>query len=210
MAGKTQRTFVAKEGRHYVSLALLACIVSAVFSLFFLSCVFIVISLILVYLFRGTERDVPPSPLAVISPIDGVVSLVQSCHDRYLDRDAIRIVIKPNLLGEYVIRGPIEGKINDHWVRERGNAAKLLAREYSYWIQTDEKDDVVIVLRPRLWLRPIWYIPVGQRVGQGQRSGFLKFGGKIEVLVPVSSRLKVAEGTRVHSGSGILAELTHD
>ncbi len=207
---KSRRTFIAKEGRGYISLAVFVSILAGSFSYLGLAFLLFIVALGLLFLFRGSERVIPPVPLAVVSPIDGVVTRVQSCHDRYLERDAQRIVIKPNLLGEYVVRGPIEGKINNHWIRERGNAARLLAREYSYWIQTDEEDDVVIVIRPRLWLKPIWYVPVGQRVGQGQRSGFLKFGGNIEVLIPADSRVKVSEGDRVQSGSGILAELTHE
>ena len=210
MTQKTRRTFVAKEGRPYIFAMLVAGLLAAFFLMFSLAIACLAFSLLLVYLFRGTERTIPPSPLAVVSPIDGVVTLVQSCQDRYLERDAIRIVIKPNLFGEYVVRGPIEGKIKNHWIRERGRKAKTLAREYSYWIQTDEKDDAVLVLRPRLWLKPVWYVHVGERVGQGQRCGFLSFGGKVEVIIPSCSRVTVSAGQRVQSGSGILASLTHE
>ena len=206
----SRRTFIAKEGRGYILGVFIAAVAAAICAWYGVSLLLAVCGTIGIYLFRGTERNIPPSPLAVVSPIDGIVTNVQSYKDRYLDRDAIRVVIKPNLFGEYVIRGSIEGKIKNHWVRERGKRAKILAREYSYWIQTDEKDDVVQLLRPRLWLKPIWYIPVGQRVGQGQRCGFLSLGGRVAVLVPANSKVKVTVGDRVQSGSEILAELTHE
>ena len=201
---------MAKEGKPYIyGLALLIAL-TAISSFYLLAVLCLVLFLLVIYLFRGSERAIPPSPLAVVAPVDGVVTLVQTFQDRYLNREAIRIVLKPNLLGEYVVRGAIEGKIKNHWVRERGGKAKILAREYSYWIQSDEEDDAVIVLRPRLWLKPVWYIPVGERVGQGKRCGFLSFGGKIEVIIPSGSRAEVAKGDRVQCGSDILATLIHD
>lgn len=201
---------MAKEGKPYIYGLALLTILAIVFSFYILAGFSFIFFLLVIYLFRGSERVIPPSPLAVVAPVDGIVTLVQTCQDRYLNREAIRIVLKPNLLGEYVVRGPIEGKIKNHWVRERGGKTKILAREYSYWVQTDEKDDVIVVLRPRLWLKPVWYIPVGERVGQGQRCGFLSFGGKIEVIIPSGSRPEVVKGDRVQCGSDILATLTHD
>lgn len=201
---------MAKEGKPYIYGLALLTILAIVFSFYILAGFSFIFFLLVIYLFRGSERVIPPSPLAVVAPVDGIVTLVQTCQDRYLNREAIRIVLKPNLLGEYVVRGPIEGKIKNHWVRERGGKTKILAREYSYWVQTDEKDDVIVVLRPRLWLKPVWYIPVGERVGQGQRCGFLSFGGKIEVIIPSGSRPEVVKGDRVQCGSDILATLIHD
>ena len=210
MAKKTRRTFIAKEGRPYILGIGLVGLCAVFFAQFLVAGLLFSLCLLVTYLFRGSERAIPPSPLAVVSPVDGRVVLVQRCLDRYLTREAIRIVIKPNLFGEYVIRGPIEGKIRDLWIREHGNKTKTLALEYSYWIQTDEEDDAVIILRPLLWFKPVWYVPVGERVGQGQRCGFLSFGGKIEVIIPDDSRVMVKAGDRVQSGAGILATLTHE
>lgn len=206
----TRRQFIAREGTPYFFAVIVAAVIAAGFEIYWLAMMLLFCAALVVYLFRGSERRIPPSPLAVVAPIDGMITVLQEAHDRYLNRDAIRIAVKPNRWGEFVLRGPIEGKIKNHWLRERGKAAKVLAREYAYWIQTDEGDDVVLVLRPRLWFRPIWYFRVGERVGQGQRCGFLSFGGKVEVLIPASSRIKIKEDEEVLSGSKIVAALTHE
>ena len=49
----------------------------------------------------------------------------------------------------------------------------------------------------------------GERIGQGQRCGYLPFGGVVDLFLPVESKVLVEVGQRVDSGSTVLAELIH-
>ena len=175
-------------------------------------------ALLLGYLYRDPVRRVPPLPLAVISPVDGKVIFVKKAHDPYLDRPAIRIRLHIHRLGIFGLRSPIEGKMLQQWVFKRGEGEAAphldLPRNdgchYVMWIQSDEQDDVVLILDiPNSWQKPRCYVHVGERLGQGQRCGRTRFGGYVEIFMPANARLGVGHGDRVVAGVSVLANMIH-
>lgn len=168
---------------------------------------------LLVFLFRDPEREITSQPLAIVSPVDGRVVAVEECRDVFLDRDAIKITIKMGILNVYCIRSPIEGKVQQRWlsIPVRSQEMKTDDRDsVSAWIQTDEEDDVVLSLRKTSAInRPRYYVQSGERIGHGQRCGFVRFGTNVDVYIPANSRVLVEEGQKIHSGSDILGMLVH-
>ena len=166
---------------------------------------FWVVCALIVYLFRDPEREIPSSPLAVVSPADGLITSVQEVHDPYLDRQAILMVIEMSQFGVYSTRSPVEGKF-----LKPPNSGDGVNRPHGVWVKTDEDDDLVMVMhRGPLNNLPICYVQIGQRVGQGQRCGLIKLGGRIEIYLPLNSRSQVDSGSRVHAGSDVIATLVH-
>lgn len=174
--------------------------------------------LLLLFLFRDPARKVPASPLGIVSPVDGKVVAVEAAHDGYLDREAIYISIKMHFTSVYSAHSPMEGKIMQQWlgvprrieaVEQAGRAGREV-RTYAQWIQSDEADDVVLVMEASsLTSRPQCYAHSGERIGQGQRCGFIRFGAQVDVLLPANSRTSVAVGDNVQAGTSILATLVH-
>ncbi|VAW79296.1 hypothetical protein MNBD_GAMMA15-1225 [hydrothermal vent metagenome] len=166
---------------------------------------FWLLCLIIVFLYRDPDRIIPPSPLAVVSPADGVVLDTETVHDFYLDRDAKRIRINMSLVGVYSTRSPVEGK-----VLEPPHGGNGTDRPHGVWLKTDEDDDLVIVMhRGPFKNLPHCYVGFGERVGQGQRCGYIPMGGQVEVYLPCSSRLQVQAGSHVKAGSDVIALLVH-
>ncbi len=177
----------------------------------------------LAFLFREPSRSVPPAPLGVVSPVDGRVTEVVPTQDPYLARDALRVQLRMHWYGPFPTRGPIEGKVVQQWYLPRGfldseslphkgiNAVQQPAPgmpRYAMWIQTDEADDVVMVVRGRyISHRMFCYVQPGERVGQGQRCGFVRFTSDVEVYLPATSRVQVAAGDRIKAGSDIIGTL---
>ena len=160
---------------------------------------------LIVYLFRDPEREIPSSPLAVVSPADGVIAAVDEVHDPYLDRQAILLAIEMSRFGVYSTRSPVEGKF-----LEPPNSGDGVSRPHGVWVKTDEDDDLVLVMhRGPLNNLPHCYVQIGQRVGQGQRCGFIQLGGRVEVYLPINSRAQVEIGSRVYAGSDVIATLVH-
>jgi phosphatidylserine decarboxylase len=111
----------------------------------------------------------------------------------------------------------MEGKVMQQWldvarkIQDEATGSNQEKRtSYAQWIQSDEKDDVVIVFDavPH-GPRPRCYAQSGERIGQGQRCGFVRFGAQIEILLPENTRLAVAVGDTVRAGSAIIATLVH-
>lgn len=159
---------------------------------------------VLLFLFRDPPRIVPAAPLAVVSPADGRVTLVETCHDPYLDRDARRVTIRMHPYGVFSTRSPAEGKMLEP-KRDSSTSADV---PHGVWLQTDELDDLVIVMnRGPLRNPPRCYVRFGERVGQGQRCGFITLGSTVDIYLPLNSRIKVQEGDRVHAGADVIAQL---
>ena len=161
------------------------------------------------YLFRDPPRRVPALPLAVVSPIHGTVVEVCDTYDPWLDRPAIRARLRMAAKEIYSVRSPIEGKIVRHLVGPNREGDDN-PRAYVFWIQTDEGDDIILDLRlKRFPARLRCYAHPGERVGQGQRCGYLFFGGTVDLYMPANSRVDLQAGQRVQGGSEIIAHLIH-
>jgi phosphatidylserine decarboxylase len=169
--------------------------------------------LLLVYIYRDPARKIPSSPLAVVAPVDGRILSVTTVKDPFVEREALRLIIAMNLLGIYSARSPIEGKLINQWHCVTAGSEineRLPVGSFAQWIQTDEGDDVVMTVKQRARVQtPRCYAQSGDRVGQGQRCGFVPLGAEVEVLVPVSSRVEVKAGDSVRAGSDIIATLMH-
>lgn len=172
----------------------------------------------LVYLFRESVVEIPNIPLAVLSPGDGRVVDVVEDRDRWLDREALRARVELGGLGIGVLRSPIEGKIMNYWTSaqpfdEPGtiDASGGSPNCYSIQVQADEGDDVVFAVSS---LRPIsrfkLYVAPGERIGIGQRCGFIYFGSVVDVFMPLDTNPEAQPGHAAHSGSTVLGHLVRD
>jgi phosphatidylserine decarboxylase len=147
---------------------------------------------------------VPSTPQAIVSPVDGVVRSIETVADPYLDREAQHVAIRMSPYGVFSTRAPAEGKM-----LEPRRGAGPDGRQ-GVWLRTDEGDDVVIVMnRGPLHNAPRCYVGFGERVGQGQRCGFITLGSDIEMYLPANCRLKVRPGDHVRAGADIIGLLVH-
>ena len=168
--------------------------------------------LALLFLFRDPARKIPAAPLGIVSPVDGKVVAIKTVHDTYLDRQALCVSIKMGFTSVYSAHSPMEGKVLEQWldVPRKSAATDEAVTTYAQWIQSDENDDVVLVIESSPHSpRPQCYARSGERIGQGQRCGFIRFGSQVDVLIPETSRVNVSLGDGVLAGSDIIATLVH-
>lgn len=206
--------FIAKEG--WLLLFVLAGLILLTFY-FISSIVSFVLAIIFcffLFLLRDPQRTIPSLPLAILSPVEGRVILIDEVNDPWLNqrginRQAKRIRIKMSSLDVYSLRSPVEGKVMEQWSEkckeEKGQ------RKFAFWIRTDEGDDIVTVFRLSPCAAACFriYIQSGERLGQGQRCGYLYFGGTVDIYIPENSKLEVEPGQTITSGEDVLAYLVH-
>ncbi|MFN2309269.1 MAG: phosphatidylserine decarboxylase [Gammaproteobacteria bacterium] len=158
----------------------------------------------LIALFRDPPRGITAAPLAIVSPADGRVQVLETVQDPYLDRQAQHLAIRMPPYGVFSTRSPAEGRM----LEPRHTGAEGQVLPHGVWLQTDEGDDLVMVMnRGRLHTAPRCYLRFGERVGQGQRCGFATLGSTVDLYLPEDSRMKVQVGDRVHAGSDVIAQL---
>jgi len=201
--------FIAREGMP-VLFALLAMATTAYVSLGLMSAlVFLFLLLVLAFLFRDPACEVPALPLAVLSPASGTVLSVSEVEDPWLSRTAVKIRIKISPWDVHSLRSPVEGKVMDQ--KTSADTKRMLSKQITYWLQTDEGDDVLMTLGmygATKFTRMSIYS--GQRTGQGQRCGFLYLAGVIDVYLPANAKLVSKTGERVISGTSILGQFVHE
>ncbi len=164
--------------------------------------------LVLFLLFRDPRREVPATPLGVISPVDGRVIEVDLVDKGVLQGEAHRIRIQIDPFGTYTARAPVEGKIMD--LRTVASNKVVDYQTNALWIQTDEGDDVVLQFSGfRYGLAPRSFIRIGERVGQGHRCAYLRLTRVAEVHLPIESKVLVKPDQVVVAGTDLIGKVPH-
>lgn len=198
--------YLAGEGGWLVLFGLFGAAIAAVFGLAWLSLVGLLLTVAALVLFRDPPREIPSAPLAVVSPVDGMVTAVRPATGNGEGETGQVIEIRIHRLGAWSIRAPVEGKVMGLRGLESGP-------ERGLWLCTDEDDDVVTELagpsRP-YWVRPVAVVKTGERLGQGQRFGYRRLARTARIHIHGRANVSVTEGQRVLAGSDLLATLIHD
>ncbi len=208
MQGK-QHHFIATEGWSILLVLALLAVASNVYLGLFASLLVVILLLVACVIFRNPRRVIPAAPLAVVSPASGNIQIIDNVDDPWLSRPALRFRLHMSLWDVHNLRCPVEGKVMNQWSSE--NSEPGFNKRYTYWIRTDEGDDVVFSLLMGQW-SPFARLGLqtGERVGQGQPCGFLYFTGAIEVLMPANSRVEKQAGDIVDAGAAILGQFVHE
>ena len=164
--------------------------------------------------FRDPRREIPQTPGLAVCPADGRVIAVGEVDDPYIKRRALRISIFMNVFNVHSNRMPVAGKIMEAWYH-RGtflNAALDKASEANernaLWVRTEDGRDIVVVQVAGLIARRILcYVVPNAIVQRGERYGFIRFGSRVDVYLPVETRARVGLGDKVKGGSDVLAEV---
>jgi phosphatidylserine decarboxylase len=172
------------------------------------------IAVFVLQFFRDPPRKVPSVPLGVLAPADGKVIALGEAFDPYLKRQARRISIFMNVVNVHSNRSPVAGKVMERWYSKGAflNAALDKASEHNernaLWIKTDEGQDIVVVQVAGLIARRILcYVNSGERVATGQRYGFIRFGSRVDVYLPLESQFKAALGDTTCGATDVIAML---
>lgn len=208
MQGK-QHHFIATEGWSTLLVLVLLAVVSNVYLGLYASLPFVILLLVACVILRNPKREIPAAPLAVVSPVSGNIQIIDTVDDPWLSRSARRFRLHMSMWDVHNLRCPVEGKVMNQWSSE--NSEPGFNKRYTYWIRTDEGDDVVFSLLMGKW-SPFARLGLqtGERVGQGQPCGFLYFIGAIEVLMPIESRVEKQVGDIVDAGAAILGQFVHE
>ena len=164
---------------------------------------------VLVLLFSEKPPQVPTLPLGILSPASGRVIAVEEVQDSRLPRSSILVTIQVGLFSAYHCYSPTEGLIKECWYRPAEGAAS--GNDYrSYWVRTDEGDDLVVAQSCRRFLGASrFHLQPGQRLGHGHQFGALRFGGIITCSLPNNAELVVSVGQVVRAGQDLLGHFVH-
>jgi len=205
---------IAREGWPFLAASLIVSVLVTASAGWGWAAFFWLISLFILQFFRDPPRVVPDAPNLVLSPADGRVVAVERTEDPYLKRDAIKVSVFMNVFNVHSNRSPVDGTITGIWYHPGKflnadlSKASLENERNAVCIKTDSGVDITSVQVAGLIARRILcYVKTGERLARGQRYGFIRFGSRLDVYLPVTARVKVSIGDKARATETILAEL---
>ncbi len=171
---------------------------------------------LVVCFFRMPKREYPShTDGSVVSPADGVVVDIAKVKDpEYFDDERIRISVFMSPANVHVNRYPIDGEIiyrkyhpGRYLVAWHPKSSTLNERNTVVLRTADGAEILVRQIAGAVARRIVSYAKVGERVLRGQELGFIKFGSRVDIFLPLTAAIKVEMEERVRSGISLLAEL---
>ena len=169
----------------------------------------IILAAFFLWFFRDPNRKIPQEPGQIVSPGDGLVTAAEWIETTSGSR--LRLSIFLNVFDVHVNRSPVTGTVKIVEFREGEflNAMKpesVLHNEQTLVVIDAGAYDVSFKqIAGLLARRIVCNVKVGDHVERGQRVGLIKFGSRVDVLLPAEAELKVKTGSRVCGGSTVLA-----
>ena len=204
---------VAREGWPYLGLATAAALAVTAFGGWW-SLPFWLVAVFILQIFRDPARPVPTGERLVLSPADGRVIAIATTRDPYGEREALKISVFMNVFNVHSNRAPVDGTVErvTYFPGKFVNADLDKASEHNernaLLIRAADGSLVSCVQVAGLVARRILcYVQAGDRLARGQRFGFIRFGSRVDVYLPLSARPRVAIGEKVHATTSVLAEL---
>jgi len=200
---------IAREGWTFLALSIIAALVLSFLGLWPLAVLAWIVVVFIAQFFRDPARRVPREPNAVLSPADGKVVSVGKAHDPYLDRDALKISVFMNVFNVHSNRSPVDGDVVAAWYHAGSfvNAALDNERNALHLRTPTGRDVTCVQIAGLIARRILCYVKPGDALARGQRYGFIRFGSRVDVYLPLDARPNVAIGDAVYATETVLAEL---
>lgn len=171
----------------------------------------VLLALFFLWFFRDPRRIVPSGSGLVVSPADGLVTSVAAISTP--DGERLRLSIFLSVFDVHVNRSPMAGVIEE--VRyQKGLFLNAMNPDSA---DKNEQNTVVVAadgvevafkqIAGLLARRIVFTKRLGERVERGERVGLIKFGSRVDVLLPGDAAIAVKKGDRVKGGSSVLARL---
>lgn len=206
---------IAREGWPFVGIAAGVALLVALSLGWGWSVPFWLLALFVLQFFRDPAREVPEDPRAVVSPADGRIVEVSRSQDPYVKRDALKVSVFMNVFNVHSNRSPVDGTVKERWyfpgafVNAALDKASLDNERNALWLRTREGQDITCVQVAGLIARRILcYVGAGAELERGQRFGFIRFGSRVDVYLPLDAQVKAAIGDKVYASETVLAWLT--
>lgn len=164
--------------------------------------------------FRDPARAVPGDRSTVVAPADGRIVAVEKAQDPYLKRTATKLSVFMNVFNVHSNRAPIDGTVErvTYFPGRFVNADLDKASEHNernalLIRATDGSLVSCVQVAGLIARRVLCHVAAGDRLARGQRFGFIRFGSRVDVYLPLTARPRVAIGEKVHATVSVLAEL---
>lgn len=166
----------------------------------------------LVFFFRDPERMLPQGERLVLAPADGRVVAIKPFPDWRgpFGEPLTRVSIFLSVLDVHIIRSPLAAKVNGvtrtpgSFRAAWGEAASAENEQTLIHFASSDGDVWLKLIAGLIARRIVCRVQPGHKVDAGQRIGLIRFGSRVDCILPATAELKVRRGQTVRGGSTIL------
>ena len=205
---------IAREGWPFLGIAVAVALLVGAFAGWWWSLPLWLAALFVLQFFRDPPRAVPEDPAAVVAPADGRIVTVEKARDPWLERDALKISVFMNVFNVHSNRAPVDATVKQVWyhagrfLNAALDKASLENERNALWLRTRSGADVTCVQVAGLIARRILcYVSAGAELARGERFGFIRFGSRVDVYLPLDAQPVAAIGDKVYAAQSVLARL---
>ncbi|MFD2532219.1 phosphatidylserine decarboxylase family protein [Gracilimonas halophila] len=211
---------IAKDGYSTIALVLLVSVMVCGFAFYFLDHWFryillfsiIALSGLTIFFFRDPDRDIPVGDELIISPADGKVVFVKEIEESvYIKGKATQISIFLSPLNVHVNRNPVSGDLQylkyhpgEYLMAWAEHASELNERADFGVLHPSDTKIFFRQITGFLARRIVYNIKEGDELKAGERFGIMKFGSRMDVVVPGNVEVKVKPGDKTVAGESVL------
>ncbi len=218
---------IHKEGAATIALTVIVLVVVNLLSFYFLSFDLPVVSwiiflltiglmLFIISFFRIPHRTHTIDDNAVVAPADGTVVAIEEVQaDEYFNDRRIQVSIFMSPLNVHVNRNPITGEV----AYSKYHKGKYLVawhpksstenERHTVVYRKNGKEILVKQIAGALARRIVNYLKEGQQVRQGDEMGFIKFGSRVDLLLPLDAKVLAKIGDKPKGGVTVVAEFSN-
>lgn len=175
----------------------------------------LILLILILQFFRNPKRDTIIDDTQVIAPVDGKVVVIEEVYEKeYFKEKRLQISVFMSPLNVHVTRYPISGKI----LFSRYHPGKYLVAWHPKASEENERTTIVVEnktygkvlyrqIAGALAKRIVNYATEENIAIQGEDAGFIKFGSRVDLFLPLDTNIKVELNQKVRGGETIIAEM---
>ncbi len=177
--------------------------------------VLLIFFILILQFFRNPKRYTHPNDKHALSPVDGKVVVIEEVAENEVFKDKrIQVSVFMSPLNVHVTRYPIGGAIT----YSKYHPGKYLVAWHPKASEENERTTVVVEnnsfgkvlyrqIAGALAKRIVNYATVNAKAKQGADSGFIKFGSRVDLFLPLDAEIKVQLNQKVRGGESVIAEM---
>jgi phosphatidylserine decarboxylase len=170
--------------------------------------------IIILQFFRNPKRLTALNNKNVVSPVDGKVVVIEEVFEKeYFNDKRLQVSVFMSPINVHVTRYPVSGNV----IFSKYHPGKYLVAWHPKASEENERTTVVVEnetygkvlyrqIAGALAKRIVNYAKINDKVIQGNESGFIKFGSRVDLFLPIGTKIKVQLNQKVRGGESIIAE----
>ena len=172
-----------------------------------------IIFIFVLQFFRDPQRIAALGRDLVLSPADGRIVVVEKANDPYAGREALKISVFMNVFNVHSNRSAVNGAVKEiqyfpgKFVNADLDKASTENERNAVVIDANGQIVTLVQVAGLIARRILCYIHVGDRLKAGERYGFIRFGSRVDVYLPLTAEPLVSVGDKVFATNTALARV---